>query len=179
MGKAYQVCEEGFFFTLKVRVPQLDVFYSLIIEAENLVNSRPLTHLPIENYESEPLTPNHFLLGCPNYIQTPAGNENVCLRKQWHILQQLKQFFWRRWVQEYLPTLTRRTKWHKRVKPIRVGDCVLICDENESRGEWKRGIVVRTFSATDGQVRSAEVKAKSGILKRPASKLAVLDVREK
>lgn len=54
-----------------------------------------------------------------------------------------------------------------------------ISSENESRGEWKRGIVVRTFSATDGQVRSAEVKAKSGILKRPASKLAVLDVREK
>lgn len=163
-------------FTLKEKAPQVETLYSLLIEAENLVNSRPLTHLPIDNSDSEPLTPNHFLLGSPNIIQTPAVNEKVCLRKQWQILQQLKQTFWRRWVLEYLPDLTRRTKWYQPVEPLKVGDVVVICDDNEARGEWKRGIVEEVFMAADGQVRSAVVRTSVGRLRRPASKLAVLDV---
>ncbi|XP_017469384.1 PREDICTED: uncharacterized protein LOC108361294 [Rhagoletis zephyria] len=163
-------------FTLKEAAPQIETLQSLLIEAENLINSRPLTHIPIESVDSDPLTPNHFILGCPNYIQTSDCSKAVCLRKQWRVVQQLKQTFWRRWMLEYLPTLTRRTKWHQRVKPIAIGDVVIICDDNESRGEWKRGIVLEVYPAPDGQVRSALVKTSSGNLRRPASKLAVLDV---
>lgn len=76
----------------------------------------------------------------------------------------------------YLPELTRRTKWHQFVKPIQINDVVIICDDNESRGEWKRGIVTEVFPAADGQVRSATVKTSAGYLRRPASKLAVLDI---
>lgn len=83
---------------------------------------------------------------------------------------------WKRWVLEYLPELTRRTKWHQTVKPLAIGDVVIICDETESRGEWKRGVVLEVFTAADGQVRSALVKTSVGKLRRPASKLAVLDV---
>lgn len=163
-------------FTLNEKAPQVETFCSLLIEAENLINSRPLTHLPIENSEAEPLTPNHFLIGCPNILQTPAVPDKVCLKKQWQILQQLKQTFWKRWIQEYLPELTRRTKWHVPVKPIQIGDVVIICDDNETRGQWKRGIVEEVRIAADGQVRSAVVRTTTGKLRRPASKLAVLDV---
>ncbi|XP_073842387.1 uncharacterized protein isoform X2 [Musca autumnalis] len=163
-------------FTMKEKSPQVETLNSLLIEAENLVNSRPLTHLPIESEDSEPLTPNHFLVGGPNFFQTPTVNENICLRKQWHILQQMKQTFWKRWIQEYLPDLVRRTKWFHPVPPIKVGDVVVVCDSNVARGEWKRGVVVEVCTAADSQVRSAVVKTSAGKLRRPASKLAVLDV---
>lgn len=163
-------------FTLKEKVPQVETLRSLLFEAENLINSRPLTHVPVESIDADPLTPNHFLLGCPNFVQTSEVPEDVCLKKQWHVAQQLKQTFWKRWVLEYLPTLTRRTKWFRRVEPIKIGDLVVICDDNESRGQWKRGIVEDVFAAADGQVRSALVKTAQGIFRRPASKLAVLDV---
>lgn len=81
------------FFTLKEKSPQVETLRSLLIEAENFINSRPLTHLPIETEEAEPLTPNHFLLGCPNYVQTPEVKDGPHLRKQWYVLQQLKQTF--------------------------------------------------------------------------------------
>ncbi|XP_053968687.1 uncharacterized protein LOC128870108 [Anastrepha ludens] len=155
-------------FTLKERAPQLETLQSLLIEAENLINSRPLTHVPVESTDAEPLSPNHFLLGCANDVQTPPLSEKICLRKQWHIAQQLKQTFWKRWILEYLPTLT--------LKPIAVGDIVIVCDDNESRGHWKRGIVTEAKPAPDGQVRSVLVKTSTGILRRPASKIAVLDV---
>ncbi|XP_046809845.1 uncharacterized protein LOC111689473 [Lucilia cuprina] len=99
--------------TLKESAPQEHALQSFLIEAENIVNSRPITHLPLSHEDEEPLTPNHFLLGCPNTSQTPAGEINdqpVALRKQWRISRQLRDHFWKRWIKEYLPTLTRRSK---------------------------------------------------------------------
>lgn len=60
--------------TMKDTCPKEHVLHSLIIEAENIINSRPLTHVPISPHEEEPLTPNHFLLGTDNIPQTPAAN---------------------------------------------------------------------------------------------------------
>ncbi|XP_062558096.1 uncharacterized protein LOC134222969 [Armigeres subalbatus] len=42
---------------------------TLVIEAEGIVNSRPLTYLPLDSDESEALTPNHFLLGSSNGVR--------------------------------------------------------------------------------------------------------------
>ncbi|XP_037820369.1 uncharacterized protein LOC119609595 [Lucilia sericata] len=141
-----------------------------LIEAENIVNSRPLTHLPLSHEYEEPLTPNHFLLGCPNTSQTPAGEINVqpmVLRKQWRISRQLRDHFWKRWIREYFPTMTRRSKWCQRTKPIAVGDLVLICDPVVSRRDWKRGKVEEVLKGRDGVIRRANIRTSTGCLMRP------------
>ncbi|XP_049307343.1 uncharacterized protein LOC125777139 [Bactrocera dorsalis] len=166
--------------TLKEVAPREHTLQSLLIEAENIVNSRPLTHLPLSSDQDEPLTPNHFLLGTANTSQTPAVNDVVtkpcALGKQWRIARQLRDTFWRRWILEYLPTLTRRMKWCERPKPIQVGDLVFVCDVNMPRKQWCRGRVEAVQRGSDGVIRRADVRTSSGILRRPVSKLAVLDV---
>ncbi|XP_065368851.1 uncharacterized protein LOC135961283 [Calliphora vicina] len=165
--------------TLKEVAPKEHTLQSFLIEAENIVNSRPLTHLPVSPEDEEPLTPNHFLLGSANTAQTPEGIEitkPVVLKKQWRIARQLRDHFWKRWVVEYLPTLTRRSKWCEHTKPVAPGDLLLICDPAVSRRDWKRGRVVNVFPGSDGVIRRADVQTSSGILKRPVSKLAVLDL---
>ncbi|XP_037825055.1 uncharacterized protein LOC119613182 [Lucilia sericata] len=165
--------------TLKESAPREHTLQSFLIEAENIVNSRPLTHLPLSHEDEEPLTPNHFLLGCPNTSQTPAGEINVqpmVLRKQWRISRQLRDHFWKRWIREYLPTMTRRSKWCQRTKPIAVGDLVLICDPVVSRRDWKRGKVEEVFKGRDGIIRRANIRTSTGCLMRPVSKLAILDL---
>ncbi|XP_037821195.1 uncharacterized protein LOC119610147 [Lucilia sericata] len=133
--------------TLKDVSPKEHVLQSLLLEAENIVNSRPLTHLPISPDEEEPLTPNHFLVGYGNVAQTPPADEadsKLCsLRKQWRIARSLRDRFWKRWVLEYLPTLTRRVKWCERTTPLKDGDMVFICDPNLPNSQWRRGIVIR------------------------------------
>ncbi|XP_073831630.1 uncharacterized protein [Musca autumnalis] len=165
--------------TLKEVAPREHTLHSFLIEAENIVNSRPLTHLPVGPDEEEPLTPNHFLLGHPNMPETPAGtivDKPAVLKKQWRISRQLRDHFWKRWIAEYLPTLTRRAKWCQYTKPVSPGDLVLICDPDVSRREWRKGPVQEVYLGKDGVVRQADIATSTGVLKRPVSKLAVLDI---
>lgn len=163
--------------TLKEAAPQVDTLRSLLLEAANIINSRPLTHLPVENDEEEPLTPNHFLLGSSNSTQTPGPfDEHLCLRKQWRIAQAMKNHFWKRWVQEYLPDLTRRAKGYEEQPILKVGSLVLICEPLLARGEWRRGRVIEVYPGMDGRIRTALIKTADGEYKRPVTKLAVLNI---
>lgn len=167
-------------FSLKEIAPKVETLRSYLIEAENIINSRPLTHVPVTIEEDDPITPNHFLIGTSNSTQTPHPvNQKFVHRKQWRISQQLKDCFWKRWLQEYLPVLTRRSKWCEKVVPIKVDDLVIICDSDMPRNQWIRGKVQKIYEGKDGQVRMADIKTSSNVLRRPASKIAVLDVAGK
>lgn len=152
--------------------------YSLMCEAENIVNSRPLTHIPLDTPTEEPLTPNHFLIGTSNSDQTPHPHEEklFATRKQWRKVQQIQYRFWKKWLAEYLPDLCRRTKWYRPVASLTVGDLVLVCDSSVHRSKWPMGRITKVFPGRDLQVRAAEVRVKSGIIKRPACLLAKLDI---
>ncbi|XP_017465625.1 PREDICTED: uncharacterized protein LOC108358682 [Rhagoletis zephyria] len=152
--------------------------YNLFVEVESIMNSRPLTYLSLETAEQEALTPNHFLLGSSSGLKPPGlfSSSDQYVRRSWRHSQYLADRFWKRWVTEVLPTLTRRAKWYDEVKPIRKGDVVIIVDPNLPRYTWPKGRVVDTFTGKDGQVRSALVRTATGEYHRPAAKLAVLDV---
>ncbi|XP_055622928.1 uncharacterized protein LOC129766422 [Toxorhynchites rutilus septentrionalis] len=152
---------------------------TLVVEAESIVNSRPLTYLPLDSAESEALTPNHFLMGSSsgaNLPDTAPGPQQLPLQDMWNQIQQKLDRFWYRWIVEYLPVIRRQPKWFTEVRPIQVGDLVLVVNGNE-RNCWIRGRVVETFVGTDGRVRQAKVQTTGSILRRPVAKLALLEVK--
>ena len=63
-----------------------ELLRNVLMETENIINSRPLTYLPIEHAEQEALTPNHFLLGSSNGIKHIGKftEDSVVLRKNWN-----------------------------------------------------------------------------------------------
>lgn len=151
---------------------------TLVVEAEGIVNSRPLTYLPLDADEGEALTPNHFLLGSSRGVRQPTVafiDPVTALKNSWNQIQHQLDIFWKRWTREYLPVLTRRMKWFGDVKPVAEGDLVLIIDDGRRNG-WLRGRVKEVVPSKDGRVRQAVVQTARGILKRPVAKLAVLDV---
>ena len=165
---------------LKARYPKEETLSTLLMEAESVVNSRPLTHVSVDPSDPEALTPNHFLMGTSSAVQLPGqfSTDDLCLRKQWRIAQALTDQFWRRWIKEYLPTLTRRVKWNRRTEPVKVGDIVIIADDNSPRGSWPKGKVSAVYPGRDGVVRMADVATAGGqIFRRPVAKLCVLDVK--
>lgn len=159
--------------TLREREPTEEVLHTLLTEAEYSVNARPLTHVSVDPDEPEALTPNHFLLGSSNGLPA-TGPCNEMDRRAWRTSQALADHFWQRWIREYLPTLVPRGEPASNRRPLRVGDIVVIVDHTLPRNVWPKGVVERTYEGPDGGIRVADVRTKSGIFKRPTSKIVVL-----
>jgi hypothetical protein len=167
--------------TLHERAPREEVLQTLFAEAEFTVNSRPLTHVSVDPDDPESLTPNHFLIGSSTGRVAVPGKftpDDLWLRKQWRCAQRLADHFWKRWVKEFLPTLTKRTNWFKKTKPVEVGDLVFVADGNLPRNQWPRGLVTKVYHGSGG-VRVVKLKTQMGSLTRPVVKICVLDVTEK
>ena len=148
-----------------------------MIQAESLLNGRPLTHVSVDPRDPEPLTPNHFLLlqGSPNSEDDVIGEEELYSRKHWEAMQVMSTHFWRRWLQEYLPTITDRRKWLFDKKNLAVDDVVLVVTPNSPRGHWPIGRVTRVVLSPDGVVRSVFVKTSAGEYHCPVAKLCLLE----
>lgn len=155
-----------------------EVLKNLLIEIENVVNSRPLTHVPVDDDSGPALTPNHFLVGSSNGAKPLVNidDSRYALRQNMCTSQILANTYWKRWLTDYLPEITRRSKWFQSTKPIMIGDIVVIVDPKLPRNCWPKGRIISTKSGRDSQVRSATVQTTSGIYERPVAKLAVLDV---
>ncbi|XP_058455031.1 uncharacterized protein LOC131432642 [Malaya genurostris] len=160
------------------RIPSEEILRNMLIEIEMIINSRPLTYVPLDTEDAPPITPNHILLGSSNGTKPPIAFDDrpVVLKHSWKMSQLYADEFWKKWIAEYLPTLTRRSKWYQPVKPIEEGDTVVIVDNNLPRCSWPKGRVVSVVRSTDGQVRRATVQTAHGLYERPAVKIAVLDV---
>lgn len=78
---------------------------TVFAEVESLINSRSLGYLSSDPNDPQPLTPNHLLLGCTSPC-VPQGpfKESTNPRKCFAFIQNLAQQFWRRFLQEYIPT---------------------------------------------------------------------------
>ena len=154
--------------------PQL---LTLVIEAEAVLNSRPLTHLSDDASDLEALTPNHVLLGQhKNWTSiTDVSEADVCSRRQWKRVQALRAMFWSRWVREYLPQLTKRACWKGKTPVFRKDELVLVKDEEVKRNKWPLGRIVEVNPGADGVVRVVRVRMRDGEYVLPISKLYKLE----
>ncbi|XP_073949021.1 uncharacterized protein [Choristoneura fumiferana] len=163
--------------TLFSRAPKEEVLVTLLAEAEQTVNARPLTHVSVDPCDEEALTPSHFLLGGPAGTP-PTGTCDEADRRAWRASQALANHFWARWVREYLPTLAPRQSPSGGERPLQVGDVVIVVDSNLPRNVWPRGVVEAVFPGPDGGIRSADVRTKGGVFRRPTTRLAVLPTKD-
>jgi len=148
-----------------------------IVGAEGLLNSRPITYQSSNVDDEEPLTPNHFLFNqvggqfAPDSVDTEPFNPRV---RWWHIIE-VVHHFWKRWLREWLPSLSPRKKWGREKRDLEVGDLVLILSTDTPRGKWPLGSIIQVFPGPDGHVRTADVMVKGLILRRAIVKLCPLE----
>lgn len=153
-----------------------ELLRSLLMEIENIVNSRSLTYISIEEEADEILTPNHFLLASSNGLKSLVKSQDDMsnLRRCWQSAQKLLNAFWKRWTREYLPTIANRSKWHFNSSNILEGDIVIIVDDKKPRNIWIKGRVLTAVKGRYGQVRKAIIHTRFGIYERPATKLLLM-----
>lgn len=160
------------------RTPTEELLRTMMLEVENIVNSRPLTYVPLDSDLEEAITPNHFLLGSSNG-KKPRGtfSSNVwILKNNWKKSEEYSNKIWRKWRKEYLPELRRRQTFNNHYPNIKVGDVAILCDDDVPKNHWPKATVLATYPSNDGRIRRVTIKTEKGVYDRPVSKLAVLDV---
>ncbi|CAL8136776.1 unnamed protein product [Orchesella dallaii] len=151
-------------------------FQTVLCQVEAVLNSRPLCPVSADPTDLNVLTPGHFLIG--KRLTSVPDDPLIEIKENrlsiWQRQQQRVQHFWRRWRMEYLNTLQQRNKWFRTEDNFRVGDMVILKEDNEGPSAWKIGRIAAVHPGTDGNVRVVSVRTSTGILKRPIAKLIML-----
>lgn len=152
---------------------------TLLTQVEACLNSRPINIISATDPgELMPLTPGHFLIGEPivNVPDYNYENSNVNCLTRWQFVQRMLQSFWRRWSSEYLSNLMQRYKWSKQEPEPKVGDIVLIKEDDLPPSRWLLGRIEQKHPGDDKITRVVTLRTGSSVLKRPTSRLCILPV---
>ena len=72
--------------------------------------------------------------------------------------------------------LQRRSKWLGKVKPLAVGDVVLMVDEIQPRERWALAVVVDFEQSEDGETRRYKLRTANGqLFEQNIRKIVVLE----
>ncbi|XP_047527076.1 uncharacterized protein LOC125064193 [Vanessa atalanta] len=150
---------------------------TLFAQVEAILNSRPLYPVSSSPHDLLSLTPGHFLIGRPlSSLPAPVLEEEKATRLQrYNRIEQARQHFWRRWQNEYVSELQQRSKWRtQKCNPLRVGDLVLLQEDNNPPLHWRLGRVIHLHPGIDGVSRVADIMTERGSVRRPFTRLCPL-----
>ena len=124
-----------------------EAFSIFMTEVEGILNSRPLVPIMFDDStQNEPLTPKHLLLlrGTANLPPGLFSKRDCYTRRRWAQVQFVRNQFWCRWVNEFMPNLTERQKWFQPDLKVQVGDVILLAESMPQRSKWVIGRVLET-----------------------------------
>ncbi|CAB3236889.1 unnamed protein product [Arctia plantaginis] len=151
-------------------------FSTLLARIEAVLNSRPICPMSSDPSDFEPLTAGHFLIGRPLTAlpEEPLEDKPLSSLRRFQLIKALSQRFWTLWTNSYLHTLQTRSKWLSPSSAPRVGELVLIKEDNLPPLQWRLGRIIRTIPGKDGVVRVVDLDTATGHLRRPVFKIARL-----
>eukprot|EP00112_Aurelia_sp_Birch-Aquarium-sp1_P007310 Seg1796.7 transcript_id=Seg1796.7/GoldUCD/mRNA.D3Y31 product="hypothetical protein" protein_id=Seg1796.7/GoldUCD/D3Y31 len=137
-----------------------EAFRTFMTDAENIVNSRPLSVSNLCSPDApEPLTPNHLLTMKSKIVLPPPGNfqrEDLYCLKQWRRVQYLSNEFWSRWRQDFLQNLQTRQKWTHPQRNLKINDIVISKEDSGFRNQWPLARVVDVYPSEDEKIRKCK-----------------------
>ena len=137
------------------------------------MNARPLVPASSDATDLDALTTNHFLLGTAGSVLPSHHRAEINHRKRYVRAQALSDAIRNRWLNEYVPSLNKRSKWHSQPeRQLKTGDLVWIIEPSSSRGHYPLARVTKLNFGSDAIARSAELKTTTGRLVRPVVKLS-------
>ena len=171
-------------------------FSTVVVEAEGIVNSRPLTYDYNSPDEGQPLSPSKIMYGYDlteippmrksQHHTIPEVSGTSTLERFW-FLESVKTSMWNRWRNEYLTDLSERHFRQAKSKGVQavpaVGDVVLLRRESTPRRRWPLARVLEApVNPRDGKVRTCvllthNAKGKLSTIKRSPSFLVPLELK--
>lgn len=164
--------------TLKRSCLDYEEMLTVLLDCEAVINSRPITFLSEAKQDILPITPSMFLQEIKEIGVLDLDKiENCDLSKRYLYRQKIKEDLRRRFRTEYLGALIHRKSNVKNVNDIKVGDIVLIENENVKRLDWPLARVKELIAGKDNNVRVSRLSTAKGELIRPIQRLYPLELR--
>lgn len=168
------------FFEYEQRISTDYDLRNLLAQISSRINDRPLTPLPVAPNEELPLSPKNFLrINVEHSIIQEEGDH--VHRLNVNEIHRAADRLFKRWTRDYLPVITKRSKWFKDTRVLQVNDVVLLVDFSRPKIYWRRGIVVKIFPGRDGRPRVADVRIQIGderqVKRTAVVNLARLDIQ--
>lgn len=155
-------------------------YQTLLAKIAFVLNSRPLVAESEDPLNLNYLTPSHAMRGCTvmqplsrNYDDIPLNRMN-----QQALLDKLQQEFWKGFRRDYLATLQDRYKWNRKEENMRVGDFVLLKEDNVAPAAWPIARVIEAYEDKDGMVRTVRLRTPKSELTRPVQRLVKLPIQK-
>ena len=121
------------------------------------------------------IKPTHFLIGDTMLSLPQNETRDTNMNTKYRLIKKLHDDFWKSWKRGYLTELQIRKRWFANGPEFRVGDLVLLAEDNESPMQWKlRRIIEITMEMMILLV--CKVKTASSELIRPVVKLRKLPI---
>lgn len=155
-------------------------FEYVLRQVECCVNSRPLWAVTPNADDIEVITPSHFFNFQPiNTLPRPdLSHLKMNQLDQYQYLYRLYTEFWKCWSKEYLDQFQPRAKWPEKHPNVKVGQIVVVSDDNIPPSRWPLGRVTAVHPAKDGLIRVVDVKINDTITKRPIHRLGIIPIPE-
>ncbi|XP_008487204.1 uncharacterized protein LOC103523973, partial [Diaphorina citri] len=153
-----------------------EVLQTILGDCESIMNQRPLTYLSEDPSDLAVLTPAMFLneiqeVGVPEWELIQPTD----LRKRYVHRQELVKGLRERFRTEYLGQLQLFSNKASGLS-IKVGDVVLIGDDNVKRIDWPVGLVIELIKGRDMAVRVVRVRTINGVVTRSVQRIYPLEL---
>ncbi|GFY18377.1 integrase catalytic domain-containing protein [Trichonephila clavipes] len=138
---------------------------------------RPLTYISENPQELIPLTPAMFLIEnrCSDTTDIDELNSRD-LRKIMKYRIKLLSYLRQRFRKEYLSELIQKQN-DNRVREPRIGEMVLIGNDNKKRLSWPIATIIELIPGRDGEIRTVRLKTQHGTVIRPVQRIFPLEVQ--
>ena len=131
-------------------------------ECADMLNSRPIGVHSARDDVIKVLTPNSLIIGRNSsnnpgcYIET-TRTPRLCL------VNGIVDKFWKTWMQVCRPAMLNQLKWYKKGRCPKIGDVVLITNNDPLDRQYQLAQITKAEPGKDGIVRTVDLKYKKYI----------------
>jgi hypothetical protein len=132
---------------------------TVVAEAAQIVNSRPIAKNTGDPEAGGPITPLHLQLGRAT-VEVPKMKfeEAPRLTQRLQFIEEAKRQFWKKWMQQVFSGRMLSHKWTKNMRNVAVGDIVYLAEAENDDPTYMLGQIVEACPGEDGCVRTVRVQ---------------------
>ncbi len=149
-------CLEG---ALSNRSFTLGELSTVVAEAAQVVNSRPIAKNTGDPETGGPITPQHLQLGRAT-VEVPRMRfeEAPRLTQRLQFIKEAKRQFWKKWMQQVFSGRMLNHKWTKSARNVAIGDIVYLAEAENDDPTYRLGQIVEACPGEDGCLRTVRVR---------------------